>query len=149
MVVWRPRLSISGGSINQLATGRTVPSTQVARIEVSNMTTFTIKPAPRGGEGAQLTHGTKVMSDDGAELTGVTGITLTAGLDDVWRANVELNRLLLPPEGIRAEFRFVHNFPHAEQLIADIFRQIIEYKPTGLTVEYDESGEVLLGVKII
>lgn len=116
------------------------------------MTTFTIKPAPRDGEGAQLTKGTEVISDDGVKLTGVTSITLRADLDDIWRATVETNHVLLPPEGIRAECEVVHNFPHAEQLIADIFRQIIDgvgHKPTGLTVEYDESGEVLLGVKII
>ena len=116
------------------------------------MTTFTIKPAPRNGEGAQITHGTKVVSDDGVELTGVTNISLTASLDDVRRAKVETMHMLLPPEGIVAECEFVHNFPHAEELIASIFRQIIDgvgHKPTGLTVEYDESGEVLLGVKII
>jgi len=117
------------------------------------MTTFTIKPAPRDREGAQLTKGTEVISEDGVKLTGITGITLRADIDDdVWRAKVETIHVLLPPEGIRAECEFVHNYPHAEHLIASIFRQIIDcvgHKPTGLTVEYDESGEVLLGVKII
>jgi len=114
------------------------------------MTTFTIKPAPRNGEGVQLSRGTEVISDDGVKLTGVSKVTLTAEVGrDVWHAQVEATHLLMPPEGIRAECEVVHNFPHAEQLIASIFRQIIEYKPTGLTVEYDESGEVLLGVKII
>lgn len=113
------------------------------------MTTFTIKPAPRNGEGGQLTKGTQVFAEDGTKLDGIQSITLTARVGDIWRAQVEMSHLLLPPEGIRAECEFVHNFPHAEELIASIFRQIIEYKPTGLTVEYDESGEVLLGVKII
>lgn len=117
------------------------------------MTTFTIKPAPRNGEGAQLSRGTEVISDDGVKLTGVSKVTLTAEVgQDVWHAQVETTHLLMPPEGVRAECEVVHNFPHAEQLIADIFRQIIDgvgHKPTGLTVEYDESGEVLLGVKII
>lgn len=116
------------------------------------MTTFTIKPAPRDGEGAQLTLGTKVVADDGVELTGVQSINLSAVPNSFWKATVVVDHILLPPEGIRAECEVVHNFPHAEQLIADIFRQIIDgvgHKPTGLTVEYDESGEVLLGVKII
>lgn len=116
------------------------------------MTTFTIKPAPRDGEGAQLTKGTKVVSDDGVELTGVQSITLSATHNAFWKAEVVVDHILLPPEGIRAECEVVHNFPHAEHLIAEMFRQIIDgvgHKPTGLKVEYDESGEVLLGVKII
>jgi hypothetical protein len=116
------------------------------------MTTFTIKPAPRNGEGAQLTRGTQVVSDDGVKLTGVQSITMYAVPNAFWKATVVVDHILLPPEGLRAECEFVHNFPHAEQLIASIFRQIIDgvgHKPTGLTVEYDESGEVLLGVKII
>lgn len=116
------------------------------------MTTFTIKPAPRSGEGGQPTKGTQVFADDGTKLDGIQSITLTARVNDIWRAQVEMSHLLLPPEGIVAECEFVHNFPHAEELIASIFRQIIDgvdHKPTGLTVEYDESGEVLLGVKII
>ena len=116
------------------------------------MATFTIKPAPRSGEHAQLTKGTKVVSDDGVEITGVKSITMSAVPNSFWKATVVVDCILLPPEGIIAECEFVHNFPHAEELIASIFRQIIDgvgHKPTGLTVEYDESGEVLLGVKII
>lgn len=36
------------------------------------------------------THGTKVYLDD-VEVTGVTGLTLVAKVNDVWQATLDLN----------------------------------------------------------
>lgn len=36
------------------------------------------------------THGTKVYLDD-LEVTGVTGLTLTAKVNDVWKATIDMN----------------------------------------------------------
>lgn len=48
-----------------------------------------IRAAPYSGTGAMPTRGTIVETLDGQRVTGVTGITLRAGLSDVWRATIE------------------------------------------------------------
>lgn len=49
----------------------------------------TIVLPSRGNAEVQPTAGTRVRLVDGSELHGVTGITLRAGINDVWRADIE------------------------------------------------------------
>lgn len=49
-----------------------------------------IVPA-ENGSGAHKTMGTKVLMSDGSALPGVTHITLTAGVNDLWRATIKCN----------------------------------------------------------
>lgn len=44
---------------------------------------------PRSESGAVLARGTKVVTEDGHEITGVTKVTLIAEAGDVWRAVIE------------------------------------------------------------
>jgi hypothetical protein len=63
-----------------------------------------IVPATRDGEGATPTRGTHVFAGD-TQIRGVTGITLRADVNDVWRATIECN--VKPPAELLAQARVV------------------------------------------
>lgn len=50
-----------------------------------------------------MTQGTKVLLADGSELGGITKITLTADINDVWRAQIEVIPSMNAMAGVEAE----------------------------------------------
>lgn len=53
-----------------------------------------------------MTKGTKVLTQDGTEITGITKITLVADVnDDIWRAVIECHVDMQPMEGIEGEIK--------------------------------------------
>lgn len=73
----------------------------------ASQTARIITDTSEGGRGgpATKTQGTKVLLGDGSELSHVTGITLTAGLKDVWRARIEC--VVKPPASVVCEAEIV------------------------------------------
>jgi len=47
-----------------------------------------VQPAP-ADSGAVPAHGTKVLTQDGREIDGITAVTLHAEVGDIWRATIE------------------------------------------------------------
>ncbi|MES2625904.1 MAG: hypothetical protein V4628_11550 [Pseudomonadota bacterium] len=60
---------------------------------------MTIKSPESKDGGPVLTRGTKVTLQDGSEITGITGMTVTYALDDIVRASIDL---IVTPETIKA-----------------------------------------------
>lgn len=50
------------------------------------------------GEGPQTSNGTKVITEDGVEIQGITKINITAEVGEPWKAQIEL--MLIPSEFI-------------------------------------------------
>ena len=60
-----------------------------------------VQPA-RKDSGAVPANGTKVMTEDGHEITGITSISLHAEVGDVWRATIECTPHVSEPMIVRA-----------------------------------------------
>ncbi|ANF84631.1 hypothetical protein A7J50_1192 [Pseudomonas antarctica] len=72
----------------------------------NSLSVVTIMPPPNQKPGqAQMAQGTKVMLSDGSELTGVTGVTLTASAGGVWEATITVLPEIIQP--VSAEARIV------------------------------------------
>lgn len=57
--------------------------------QANSLSVVTILPSPsQSPNQAQPAQGTKVILSDGSELTGITGLTLTAKAGGVWEANI-------------------------------------------------------------
>lgn len=57
--------------------------------QANSLSVVTILPAPsQSPNQAQPAQGTKVILSDGSELTGITGLTLTAKAGGVWEATI-------------------------------------------------------------
>ena len=106
--------------------------------------TLTVVPPAREGDGAQVTKGTKIHDETGEALTGVTKIELVAGLNDCWRGTIHTTHMLLPPEGIVAEFSEIRKSDPSVILhyISVLVQSIVDQtgdKPGSLSVQYDET----------
>lgn len=53
------------------------------------MSIVRIVPPPPDENGIVLANGTKVYAEDGTQIRGITGITLTAEVGGIWRAKIE------------------------------------------------------------
>ncbi|MGQ3820350.1 hypothetical protein [Pseudomonas alliivorans] len=59
--------------------------------DTKTLMVVTIIPGPQPNPSSpHVTRGTKIILSDGSELSGVTGITLRADADGLWKASIEV-----------------------------------------------------------
>lgn len=69
---------------------------------MSKHTTISIIPPEAGDSGAVLTQGTRIVTEDGQEIKGVTKVVLTAEVDNLWRAHIEVWPRMVSMNGMLA-----------------------------------------------
>lgn len=68
------------------------------------MNHVTIVPPEKGGAGAMMAQGTKVLTADGQEITGVTKVVLSAAVGELWEAVVHLHPRVVPIAAVCVEY---------------------------------------------
>ena len=115
---------------------------------------LTVVPPAREGNGAQVTKGTKIYDEHGNAVPGVTKIELVGGLNDVWQGVIHTHSVLLPPEGITANFTEIRkqNCELILHKIGELIQSIIDQtdkKPSTLRVHYDETMGLVDRVELV
>lgn len=76
--------------------------------QANSLSVVTILPAPsQSPSQAQPAQGTRVILSDGSELTGITGLTLTAKAGGLWEATITVLPEIVQPVAAEATVVFV------------------------------------------